>query len=221
MLKKIIKKMIIKCRYLSKIKLAHNTNITINSKFEGHNYLGANSSFDGILGFASYIGENCSISGKIGKYCSIASNVSIVNGFHPTNTCISSHPAFYSTNNCVKLSYVKNNEFKELRFADEEKKYAVIISDDVWIGYGSIILAGIRIGEGAVIAAGSVVTKDVEPYSLVGGNPASIIKYRFDKKTIDKLHQIKWCNLEEDELFNCRDYFFDIQRFIEKVRKLK
>ena len=64
----------------------------------------------------------------------------------------------------------------------------VIIEDDVWVGYGAIILSGVKIGKGIIIAAGSVVTKDIEPYSIVGGNPANFIKYRFTKDEI-KQHE--------------------------------
>nr|WP_025740925.1 CatB-related O-acetyltransferase [Aquimarina pacifica] len=60
----------------------------------------------------------------------------------------------------------------------------VIVEDDVWIGYGAIIMSGIHIGKGAIIAAGSVVTKDVEAYAIVGGNPAKLLKYRFNKDEI-------------------------------------
>lgn len=67
-------------------------------------------------------------------------------------------------------------------------KYKTIIEDDVWIGHGVIVIAGVRIGHGSIIAAGSVVTKDVEPYTILGGNPAKIIKYRFNKDEIE-LHE--------------------------------
>ena len=60
----------------------------------------------------------------------------------------------------------------------------IVIEDDVWVGYGSIIISGVRINEGSIIAAGSVVTKDVEAYSIVGGNPAKLIKFRFNKDEI-------------------------------------
>lgn len=65
----------------------------------------------------------------------------------------------------------------------------VIIEDDVWVGYGAIIISGVRIGKGSIVAAGSVVTRDVEPYIIVGGNPASFIKYRFTKEEI-LLHEL-------------------------------
>ena len=60
----------------------------------------------------------------------------------------------------------------------------VIIDDDVWVGYGTIILSGVKIGKGSIIAAGSVVTKDIEPYTISGGNPAKFIKYRFTNEEI-------------------------------------
>ena len=63
-------------------------------------------------------------------------------------------------------------------------KYKIIVEDDVWIGHGSIILSPVRIGRGAIIAAGSVVTKDVSPYNMVGGSPAKLIKLRFNKEEI-------------------------------------
>jgi acetyltransferase-like isoleucine patch superfamily enzyme len=66
----------------------------------------------------------------------------------------------------------------------------VVIEDDVWVGYGAIILSGVKIGRGAIIAAGSVVTRDVEPYAIVGGNPAHLIKYRFTKDE-QMLHELK------------------------------
>lgn len=72
-------------------------------------------------------------------------------------------------------------------FIEAESKGPIIIEDDVWIGQGCNILSGVKIGRGSVIALGSVVTKNVPPYSIVGGNPAKIIKYRFSKPIIEKL----------------------------------
>ncbi len=66
--------------------------------------------------------------------------------------------------------------------------FKTYIDDDVWIGHGAIVVAGVRIGRGSVIAAGSVVVKDVEPYTIVGGNPAKLLKYRFDQDEI-RLHE--------------------------------
>ena len=81
------------------------------------------------------------------------------------------------------------------------------IGNDVWIGYKAMIMAGVTIGDGAIIAARSVVTKDVAPYSIVGGNPAKEIKKRFSKEQIDKLLALKWWD-------------WDIEKIIKNVQNL-
>jgi len=113
-----------------------------------------------ISGNDIYIGTRCHFGANVtisGCKVLIASNVSFVGGDHRTN--IVGVPIFDSGR-------------EELR--------TVIISSDTWIGHGAIILHGVSIGEGSVVAAGAVVTKDVPPYIIVGGNPAKIIKKRFD-----------------------------------------
>ena len=75
-----------------------------------------------------------------------------------------------------------------------KKKGDIVIGNDVWIGHGAMILSGVHIGNGAVVAAGSIVTKNVSPYCIVGGNPAKIIRYRFSSEQIDKLERIAWWN---------------------------
>ena len=77
----------------------------------------------------------------------------------------------------------------------------IVIGNDVWLGRECVIMPGVTIGDGAIVAAYSVVTKDVEPYSVVGGNPAHLIKKRFDDELISLLLQWKWWDLEGDELF--------------------
>lgn len=67
-----------------------------------------------------------------------------------------------------------------------------MVGNDVWIGYNATIMPGVRIGDGAIIASNAVVTKDVLPYSIVGGNPAKLIRYRFDEETIAMLQTLKW-----------------------------
>ncbi|PWB24611.1 hypothetical protein DCO46_11265 [Flavobacterium sp. HTF] len=75
---------------------------------------------------------------------------------------------------------------------DIVSKGPIKVGNDVWIGAHSVILSGVTIGDGAIIASNSVINKDVPPYAIVGGSPARIIKYRFDKPTIDNLLKIKW-----------------------------
>lgn len=76
----------------------------------------------------------------------------------------------------------------------------LIIGNDVWIGYDSLIKNGVRVGDGAVIAARSVVVKDVPPYAIVAGNPAKVVKMRFDEKTIERLLRVAWWNWDIEKI---------------------
>lgn len=108
----------------------------------------------------------------IGNYCSIAPEVSfLIDGEHLYNTL---------------FTYPFNSRYNHI-YDETGSKGDIIIEDDVWIGYRSTILSGVHIGQGAIIAAGAVVVKDVPAYAIVGGVPAKVIKYRFDKKIIDIL----------------------------------
>ena len=89
------------------------------------------------------------------------------------------------------------------KIVDKERKEAfgsgdIIVSDDVWIGYGATIMSGVTIGQGAIIAARALVTKDVPPYAIVGGIPARIIKYRFEDNLIEELKRIDFNSLTDD-----------------------
>lgn len=111
----------------------------------------------------------------IGSYCSIGPGVQFLLGAEHKMNAITMYP------------------FKEKNFGyvnEALSKGDIIIEDDVWMGTNALICSGVKIGQGAVIAAGSIVTKDVEPYSIVGGNPARLIKYRFDEALRKKLCSI-------------------------------
>ena len=81
-----------------------------------------------------------------------------------------------------------------------DNKGDIVIGNDVWIGFNATIMAGVTIGDGAIIATNSTVVKDVEPYSIVGGNPANEIKKRFSEKTINELLEIKWWNWDIEKI---------------------
>ena len=119
---------------------------------------------------------------KIGKFCSIAQGVTILLGGGHRPDWITTYP----------FSYIFD-EFKNTPGLPATKG-GVVIGNDVWIGMNTLILSGIQIGDGAIIGAHSVVTKDVEPYTIVAGNPAKVIRKRFDQETIDALLRIKWWN---------------------------
>lgn len=121
---------------------------------------------------------------RIGRFCSIATGVTILLGGEHNTDFTSTYP------------------FKVfLDGFEDSPKYAgtngdVTIGNDVWIGTNALILSGVKIRDGAVIGASSVVTKDIEPYSVVAGNPARMIRKRFDEETIERLLRIKWWNWE-------------------------
>jgi virginiamycin A acetyltransferase len=120
----------------------------------------------------------------IGKFCAIARGVRfIMNGANHSMEGYSTYPFHIFANGW---------EASEPPPTDPPHKGDTIIGNDVWIGYDSVILSGIRIGDGAVIGACSVVTRDVEPYAIVGGNPACLIRKRFDEATIAHLLSIRW-----------------------------
>lgn len=117
----------------------------------------------------------------IGKFCQIATNVRfIMNGANHATNGFSTFPfcAF-------------GNDWQDVPLTPGYKG-DTIIGNDVWIGYDTMIMPGVKIGDGAIIASRALVTKDVEPYSIVGGNPAQLIRKRFDDKTIAKLIRLAW-----------------------------
>lgn len=149
---------------------------------------------------------------EIGNYCSIAQDVKfILDADHHIDT-ISTYP--------FKVKHLKTVAFEAFGKGD------IIVKDDVWIGYGASILSGITLGQGSVIAAGAVVTKDVPPYAIVGGNPARVIKYRFDENTINELLKLDFSKLNEDMIRNNIDELYkkivskdDIKWFLKLTRR--
>lgn len=218
-MKKILKRIIIKLKFRKKVQIGSGCNITLNSHFDGFNYIGENVCFDGKLGIGSYIGNDCSISASIGKFTCIAPNVKTINGFHPTKKMISIHPAFFSTENCTGLGFGNRKLFDEQRYADKNSKNDIIVGNDVWIGYGVTIIAGVTIHDGAIIGSGAVVTKDVLPYSIVGGNPAKEIRKRFTDEQINTLEEIKWWDNSIDWIKSHAGYFCNIDQYLDILAK--
>jgi acetyltransferase-like isoleucine patch superfamily enzyme len=152
-------------------------------------------------------GENAKLT--VGKFCSIANDVVIFLGGNHRIDWVTTYPF-----------NVINEHFENARTikGHPSTKGDVIIGNDVWIGYGAVIFSGVKIGDGAVIAAKSIVTKDVYPYSVVAGNPARLIKKRFDDKIITQLEQIAWWNWSIEKINQqvkllCTD---NIEDFIKK-----
>jgi acetyltransferase-like isoleucine patch superfamily enzyme len=189
-----------------KLKMGVMVNIS-NVHFGNNNYIG---SFSNILysslGDYTYLNKYCQIThAQTGKFCSIADNVKIGLASHPTNL-VSTHPAFFSKNK-------KLNFFSETTLIDQYKETK--IGNDVWIGANAIVLGGVNIGDGAIIAAGSIVTKNIEPYSIVAGCPARLIKYRFESEIIDKLLEKKWWDNDVRTIKNNYKKFLNLDEFFQ------
>lgn len=127
----------------------------------------------------------------IGKFCMIASGVTfIMNGANHLTDAITSYP----------FAIFGNGWQDAMNGKAYPSKGDTIIGNDVWIGYKATIMAGVRIGDGAIIAANATVTKDVEPYAIVGGNPAREIKKRFSEEQISELLTLKWWDWEVEKI---------------------
>lgn len=177
-------------RTLKKIRIYLIAKIKYKSKLQ----YGKNFSFG--RGTTFYARHNIKIGNDvyIGKYCSIESDAIIGNG-----VLIANHVGIigkYDHNYECIGQYIRNAPWigdDDYNWKGINKK--VIIEDDVWIGFGSIVFSGVNIGKGAVIAAGSVVTKDIEPYSIVGGIPAKKIGTRFNESQIKQHELILYGNI--------------------------
>lgn len=164
------------------------------------------------MGAWSYIVSDASaVYTEIGKFCSIAQGVRINPGNHPHWRAAMHHFSYRAK--AYDLAEEDYEPFFEWRRRDK-----VTLGHDVWCGHGAIILPGNTVGTGAVVAAGAVVTKDVPPFTIVGGAPARPIKERFDKKLQDAILEIAWWDWPHDKIkAHLTDFqTFDADAFVEK-----
>lgn len=162
------------------------------------------------FGAYTYSGQYCFFqNSQIGKFVSMAAMVRV----GPTN-----HP--YERPSQHLFSY--NGEgygfgTRDRDFLEKRKKKVTRIGNDVWIGHGAVIQAGVTVGNGAAIASNAVVTKDVPAYAIVGGVPAKVIKYRFNVEQIEALQKIAWWDWPRQQLEeNYADFRLPIDDFIAK-----
>lgn len=181
--------------YLFKVKIGNYNTIYENVKINNSK-----------IGNYVYISNDCRINTTtIGNFCSIGPSVRIGLGAHPTDH-LSTFPAFYSKKTRCQISFVNENKFEE--YGNVE------IGNDVWIGYNAIIMSGVKIGNGAIVAAGAIVTKDVNPYSIVGGIPAKHIKYRFSESDIEKILLLKWWDNDIKWIKENASQFYNVNNFL-------
>ena len=149
----------------------------------------------------------------IGKFCQIAAGVEFVmNGANHQMNAVSTFP-FYTLEGWNATTPQKS---------DLPLKGDTVIGNDVWIGQNATILPGVRIGDGAIIGANSVVGKNVEPYTIVAGNPIRVIRKRFDDELIELLERFKWWDKSIDEINSLIPILTcsDLKKVKEKLKKL-
>jgi acetyltransferase-like isoleucine patch superfamily enzyme len=146
---------------------------------------------------------------KIGKFCAIASGVTILLG--------GEHRVDWATTYPFNVVFDEAKEFK----GHPRTRGDVVIGNDVWIGQDVFIISGVVIGNGAVIGARSVVTKDVAPYSIAAGNPATLVRFRFSDSQIEALQKIAWWDWPWPEIMEALPLLLtsDIDAFIDKYSK--
>lgn len=168
------------------------------------------------VGDGSYVGDASAEYGSlkchvlVGRYCSIAHRVTFEVGLN--------HDYRYATT--YPFDDVRINDPVNINHFDDANKNQIVIGNDVWIGCDVIILGGVHIGNGAVIGAGAVVAKDVPPYAIVVGNPARVIKYRFEPEVIQRLQNIKWWYWPAEQIRAKYPLMKDIDHFLEESNDL-
>ena len=161
------------------------------------------------LGNFTYVSFHTTIAkATIGKFCSIGPDCKIGLGQHPSKNFVSTHPAFFSPAKRAQLTFADKHYFHETD--------TIHIGNDVWLGANVIVIDGVSIADGVIVAAGSVVTKDIPPYAVVGGVPAKVIRYRFEKDDIQKLLEIKWWDMDIEYLKNNFKEFHDSKIFLKQ-----
>ncbi len=197
-LSKILKKL--------RISSVRNSKIHVTSKIESGSSVYF-SSFDRY----SFCGYDCELyHADIGSFTSIANQVVIGGARHPMEW-LGMSPVFYKGRDSVKMKFSEH----ELNMPER-----TTIGHDVWIGHSAIILSGVQVGNGAVVGAGAVVTKDVPPYAIVAGNPAKIIRYRFNEDLVTELMEIKWWDMNDENLYKLAIYAENPIEFIRYYREI-
>lgn len=159
------------------------------------------------IGKYSDVGYDCIIiNAEIGAFCSLGANI-VIGGASHTIEWVSTSPVFNENKDHLP------KKFSNHKFSLESK---TVVGNDVWIGNNVMIKANVKISDGAVLGMGSIVTKDVGPYEIWAGNPAKLIKKRFEDDKIEKLLETQWWNLTDNEIEKIAPLFTDVDSFLNK-----
>lgn len=184
----------------------------INVKLEKYSEVGIFNFIENtVIGDYSYTGQFCFVQNTVmGKFVNIAADVRIGPTMHPFERPTLHHFTY-------RREMYGFDDKDDIEFFQKREDRVTYIGHDTWIGHGAIIMPGVKIGDGAIVGSGAVVTKDVEPYTVVAGVPAKIIKRRFSEDTARKMQSIKWWDWSHEKIKeNFKDFLLDIDAFIDK-----
>ena len=183
-----------------------------NTSFGTYTEIGDNNVFDNVmLGDYSYTGQNCIVQNvEIGKFANIAAHVRIGPTDHPME-----RPTLHHITYRRRMFGLADTD--DLEFFRYRASRMAFIGHDTWIGHGAIIMPEVRIGDGAVVGSGAVVTRDVEPYTIVVGVPAKLVRRRFSPEIVAQLQAIAWWDWGHQELKENLEYLSgSIEEFVER-----
>lgn len=198
---------------LSETPLVHPTAQVTNSTLGRYTEIGERSRFyDSELGDYSYLVQDCGVwAARIGKFSNIAAACRINATNHPTWRATLHHFTY-------RASDYWDDAAVEEEFFDWRRSNGVSIGHDTWLGHGATILPGVTVGDGAAIGAGAVVSKDVAPYTIVGGVPAKPIRERFPRAIAERFQALAWWDWDHDRLRAALEDFraLTAEEFLEK-----